>query len=475
MGHTEKMHPFNLLVIDNCNKIKHYLYVCFHNRELEDNMLNNKHWIITANMGLGHLRAIYPFIDLALDKILLLGEDYTGSKREKYLWKTLQKSYEFLSRTQQIPLIGPYLFSVLEKLQNISPFYPYRDQSQPSLQVKYLDSLIKKGLGKSMFEHVSTFNTAIITSFYAAAISAEKNTALPVYCIICDSDINRVWVSHNPTKSRIIYFAPCGHAMQRLKQYGVPQERIFLTGFPLPHELVGGEDISILKHDLSQRLKRLDVSGNFCYIHKNEIDYYLGDQNYSPQYRSPVTLTYAVGGAGAQADIAHHIIKSLSDKLSDGLIRLNLVAGVRQKVKDYFEFLLAKQGLHGCPNINIIYSPDVCKYFFMFNNALKDTDILWTKPSELSFYCALGLPIIAAPCIGPHEAYNLSWLKDVGAAVDQQDPRYCSEWIGDMLNSGIFAQRAWNGFLYARKAGTYKILQVLQTGELKKETHTLYK
>jgi hypothetical protein len=38
----------------------------------------------------------------------------------------------------------------------------------------------------------------------------------------------------------------------------------------------------------------------------------------------------------------------------------------------------------------------------------------------------------------------------------------------DMLKSGRLAEAAWAGFLKARKLGTYKILEVLQTGTMQR-------
>ena len=46
------------------------------------------------------------------------------------------------------------------------------------------------------------------------------------------------------------------------------------------------------------------------------------------------------------------------------------------------------------------------EYFNTFNETLRETDILWTKPSELSFYAGLGIPIIIAPTIGSLEDFN---------------------------------------------------------------------
>ena len=44
--------------------------------------------------------------------------------------------------------------------------------------------------------------------------------------------------------------------------------------------------------------------------------------------------------------------------------------------------------------MRVLIAPDKPSYFNQFNRWLRDTDILWTKPSELVFYCALGIPIL---------------------------------------------------------------------------------
>jgi len=429
--------------------------------------MEDKAWIVSANMGLGHQRATYPLSDIAYDGIQLFGENEMSDRKEKALWKIFQDSYETLSRTKQIPVVGPYLFSMLEKLQNISPYYPMRDQSKPSLQVKSLYYFIRRGMGRGITKKLSDKNLPVITSFYAAAIAAEMFTDLPVYCIICDADINRVWVAEKPEKSRIVYLAPCGMAVRRLREYGVPDERIFLTGFPLPKENIG-PNMSILRHDLAKRLIRLDVTKRFRIVHGVEVKHYLGDYWDPEGEPSPLTLTYATGGAGAQAEQVEGLLKSLGKDIKEGKIRVNLVAAHRKDVYGYYKKLVKAEGLVTSPYVKILYNPDKYTYFKEFNQLLRTTDILWTKPSELSFYCALGIPIIIAPPIGPHEVQNLRWLRDLGAGLHQSDPRYCAEWIRDYLYDGKLALSAWDGFLYARKLGTYRILEVLETGKMER-------
>ena len=77
--------------------------------------MDMKAWIVSANMGLGHQRATYPLRNMAHHGVLLFGEDEVATKKKKRQWTIFRNTYETLSRTSQIPLIGPYLFSLLEK------------------------------------------------------------------------------------------------------------------------------------------------------------------------------------------------------------------------------------------------------------------------------------------------------------------------------------------------------------------------
>ena len=434
------------------------------------NDLNNKAWVVSADMGYGHQRAVYPLRDIAEGGIITVGSSEAVSKAEQKLWKRLLNAYEFFSRAKGIPVVGPPFFSMLDSLMRIPSFYPMRNLSSSTFQVNLLESLIEKGLGKGMLEKISTKNLPVITSFYASAIAADKKGFNKVYCIICDADINRVWVAKDPWESRVEYFAPCGKVAQRLRAYGVPDERIHLTGFPLPLELLGDEDLSVLKKDLAQRLFYLDPKGKFWTRHGMNVEYFLGKENCVSRNDRKLTITYAVGGAGAQKEIGEKIAKSLKDKLRANEIKLILVAGIRKEVNDFFESVKNEIDPDG-NSIQIIYSESLHDYFDMFNKALHETDILWTKPSELSFYSALGIPIIMSPIIGSQEKFNRKWLREIQAALKQETPDYTDQWLYDLLNRGTLAESAWDGFLKARKLGTFKIKQVLEKGYLDKETH----
>lgn len=431
-----------------------------------------KAWIVTADMGYGHQRAVYPLKEIAEDKILTVGSNPQASKKEKKLWKRVLRAYEFLSRAKGVPIIGNPIFNLLDSLLRIPSSYPIRDLSNSTFQVDFLRSSIKKGLCADMLDVVSTKPFPIVTSFYASAIAADMYSNGDIFCIICDADINRAWVAKEPWESKITYFAPCGKAAQRLKAYGVPDERIFITGFPLPLELTGDESLSVLKNNLKKRLLKLDPKSIFMQRHGENVKYYLGNYNDAGNEKLKLTITYAVGGAGAQKEIGGKIAFSLKEKILKNQVKLILVAGTKHLVRDYF-LSIKNEITQDISQIEVVYEETLDNYFKRFNEKLSETDILWTKPSELSFYSALGIPIIMASPIGSQERFNAKWLFEIQAGIKQENPDYTNQWLFEMLNKGRFAEAAWSGFLKARKRGTHKIIQYISTGKINPDSSSV--
>jgi hypothetical protein len=431
-----------------------------------------KAWVVTVDMGLGHQRATYPLRQLAEGGIITVGGTMTSDPEEKKMWDRMRKTYEFLSRVRTVPLIGKPLFGMLDALQSIPQFYPVRDMSSPSVQVKLLNSFVDRGLCRGMLETIKTKPLPLVTSYPAPALAADNAKYGRVYCIICDAEISRAWVAIDPRKSRIHYLAPCGRAVMRLKSYGVPDERIFLTGFPFPQEILGDHNLNLLRADAAQRLFYLDPNERFWPLHGRNVVHFLGKGNCRFKKERTLTITFAVGGAGAQREIGFQIVKSLHDKIRKGEIAVNLIAGVREEIKNYFDNI-KRELLPRARNVRVIYSPDKEGYFRQFSEVIRTTDLLWTKPSELSFYCGLGIPIIIAPPIGAQELFNRHWLLEIQGGIPQEDPEYTDEWLLDLLREGRLAESAWDGFLKARKYGTYKIQEILETGTMSRETSPL--
>jgi len=427
---------------------------------------NIKAHIITVDMGYGHQRASFPLREIAYRNQIVNANTYKGiPKEDKKTWHDSRKAYEFISRFKKVPVLGDLAFDVFDHLQSIPDFYPRRDLSEPSIQLKSIYALIKRRQwGKHLIDKLAKNPLPIVTTFLIPAFMAEIfKYPGEIYCLGTDTDLSRAWAPLHPTRSKIKYFAPNYRTEERLKLYGVNDHNIFITGFPLPDELVGGEKETALRKILGKRLYNLDPKKVYLKRYRETICRHIGEKNYPDSQMHPLTITFAVGGAGAQRELGIRIIKSLKEQIKTKQLRIILVAGTHPDVNHYFKSEVINLGLRSALNkqIKIVFERKKQDYFEAFNKALKQTDILWTKPSELSFYTALGLPIIMSEPIGSQEKFNQKWLKALGSGIDQENPDYTNEWLFDWLNSGWFAEAAMQGFLEASTSGISNIKKVL--------------
>lgn len=432
-------------------------------------------YVVTVDMGYGHQRAVYPLSDIAACPIgwdggkrgSITANNYPGiPASDKRIWDGGRSLYERISRMKHVPLVGPLIFGVMDYIQRIQPFYPHRDLRKATLQLKQTYGLVKKGWGKHLIDELNKKPLPLVTSFFTTAFFAQEHGYKgEIYCICTDTDVSRTWVDLEPEKTRITYLAPNPRVKERLQLYGVPKEKIILTGFPLPKENIG-DDGTILKEALGKRLSHLDPKRHYRNKYQDTLNRYLGIPFSTVEDSGPLTITFAVGGAGAQREIGATILQSLHEHIRSGRIRLNLVAGSRNDVYTYYVDRLKQLKLEEQlgTGVRIIYHEQKNEYFKLFNNELNTTDILWTKPSELSFYAGLGLPIIMAPAVGSQEDYNRAWLLAIGAGIDQEDPRYANEWLFDWLESGWLAEAAMEGFMDAPSAGAYRVERVVFEG-----------
>jgi hypothetical protein len=408
-------------------------------------------------MGYGHQRAAYPFRDIANEGIITANTGAMVDPGERKRWMTLQSLYEGVSRLNRVPVIGPWIWRAYDRFQAISPHYPFRDLSKPTFGSMRLDRLMRLGFGSTLVEHTrKREDLPLLTTFFAIALAADYHGRKDVFCVVTDSDVNRIWAAKEPAKSRIHYLAPTPLNRQRLMQYGVPAECIYLTGFPLPQENVG-----TVAEDLRRRIAVLDARGAFRHGYGRMVDAELGPVPATGA--RPMSITYAVGGAGAQAEQARDILQSLSGALREGRMRLNLVAGVRREVEQYFRRIIGELGLETelGRSIHLLLAPTKDEYFAQFNRLLRETDVLWTKPSELCFYPALGIPLVMSAPLGAHEERNLETVLRVGAGQREQNPRAAVEWLTDWANNGLLALNAFQGYFHMPRMGTENIKRLL--------------
>lgn len=413
-------------------------------------------------MGYGHQRTAFPLKFLAENQVININ-DYEGIPlKDRQIWESIRKGYEFTSNFKRVPVLGDISFFMMDRFQKILTFYPRRDLSEPNAQLKQTIATIKSGWGRALIEKLKKNPLPLICSFFTPAYMAEYfNYPGEIFCIVCDADVSRTWAPFNPETSKIKYLAPTERVVERLRLYGVKSQNILFTGFPLPKELIGTENMEILKEDLKFRLLNLDPKKRYFEKYKISVDAYLGKLPESPDH--PLTILFSIGGAGAQKEIAFKIIKSLFDEIKSGRLRVILSAGIKEEVKNYFEEKIKKSALKDRlgRNIEILYCQSVEDYFKKFNEKLRKTDILWTKPSELSFYAALGIPIIIAPTIGSQEEFNMRWLLKSGFGIFQENPNFANQWFFDWLRQGYLAEAAMQGFIEGEKLGTFRIQRII--------------
>ena len=427
--------------------------------------MNKKAWLISVNMGYGHQRTAFALRDLAFGGKNINANDYENIlKADRNTWEATRKGYEAVSSFKRFPLIGNFVFSIMDYFQRILSFYPKRNLSSPNFQLKQNFNLIKKGWGRDLIEKLKSQSPKLsfISTFFTPAFAAEYfNYPGEIFCVVCDADISRAWAPLEPSKSRIKYFAPTERVVERLKLYGVKPANIFFTGYPLPEENIGGQDMEILKEDLKFRLLNLDPQKKYFFKYKGLIKEKLGDLPEKSDH--PLTLMFAVGGAGAQKEIPIKILKKLSGRIKNREIKIILVAGIKEKIRNGFIKNVHNLKLEKFLNkgIDIIFEKKIEDYFEKFNQALRKTDILWTKPSELSFYSALGLPIIIAPTIGSQEDFNKRWLLKSGFGISQENPDYLEDWLFDWISRGYLAEAAMQAFVKGEQLGVSKIKKII--------------
>jgi hypothetical protein len=418
--------------------------------------------VVAVEMGYGHVRAGRALADACGVPVVHADRAPVADAADRARWRRTRLAYEATSRISQLPVVGAPLRWVLDELTDIPHLHPFRDLSAPTRGARALDALVRRGLGQGLVEELRRTGRPLLTTFFAPAILADRAGLSGVYCVVTDSDVNRAWAPVDAKATRIRYLVPTHRAGRRLEAYGVPPAQITFTGFPLPHELVGGAGLAPLLANLRGRLVRLDPTGAFRREQGDLLAHVLGALPAEEERRSPL-LTFAVGGAGAQAGLARQFLPSLRPALLGGRLRVALVAGVRVDVRDALAEAIAGAGLAGAvgETVEVLFEPELDAYLSAMNRLLARTDVLWTKPSELCFYAALGIPLVLAPPVGAHERINRRWVRESGAGFKQRDARCASDWLSDLLVDGSLAAAAWAGFTRLPRFGTYRILEAL--------------
>jgi len=426
-------------------------------------------YITTCLMGYGHLRAADNVAGLGRGQLIRVDRPPFASPSDAWILNAVQRLYHGVSRTAETRL--RFLFRIMEKVEDIP-----EDSRRASLEYSRLAHfLLRMGVGGGLRR---LGGSPRLHTFFLPGLACVYNRYPGKnYQLLCDADFHRVWAPIKPNEGDVTYLAPTEAGADRLLSYGVERERILVTGFPLPLANTGDRGLSVLQSDLRARLTRL-----------------------APRSDSPLRLVFALSGAGCYLKVLSAVIRELLPRLRDGRLALTVAVGDNLKAKKAVErwagyhnaecrlpnadcpteeerrkltvcsgrlSLIRPSTLpfgnrHSAFGISILYSPDLLQAFSLFNQALRESDLLITKPGELVFYAALGIPQILLPPIGKHEVKNRAYLMKNGAAEDFPGPVSLATWLAARRADGTWLRAAESAFARLPKLGTFEINDLIR-------------
>ncbi len=397
----------------------------------------SEYLITSALMGFGHLRAAHNISGVSGAPILRVDRKPLVGGIDRFVWEGSQRIHTYASRDAESK--NRLLYNWFEGLMSIDG-----DRKPPSLTgsrfVQFLGGL---GVGKRFLGSLNHDYPPLLHTFYLPAmISVYNRYRGKNYLLLCDTDFHRVWVPVNPKEPNLTYMVPIARSADRLMSYGVEADRIFVTGFPLPLVNTGSEDLSTLDSDFEVRRRRL-----------------AGDSTL------PLTIVFPFSGAGAYSNVLAELVKTLLDHIREGRIRLIVSCGDNEHALGNAENLFVNYGLEECEYTEIIFDRNLFRSFDRFNLALKSTDVIITKPSEMVFYAALGIPMLFLPPIGAHEAGNRNYLIENRCAVDMPAIGDLPRWLDENRRSGRLLELAETAHRVLPKSGSFDVDRLVKGSE----------
>jgi hypothetical protein len=113
--------------------------------------------------------------------------------------------------------------------------------------------------------------------------------------------------------------------------------------------------------------------------------------------------------------------------------------------------------------VEVVHSADFWDYYRQFNRLLADTDVLWTKPSEMVFYAALGLPLVLDDPVGHHEWHNRRWIVSAAVGTPRPELGRVGGWLADRFEDGSFITLARTAERALPRTGCERIAAVLRS------------
>lgn len=223
----------------------------------------------------------------------------------------------------------------------------------------------------------------------------------------------------------------------------MPEEAICEVGHYIDHELVFN-----LEADCKKRLRRIE---------NNE----------------PKRILLTIGGAGAQRELFGQIIKKLLPEVKKKRVVLlinvgdyksvweNLVLDIpeliilaEQHFDDWEETQSIAEQLDGTlEGVHVFYHEDIFAAVYATNLLMRRTDLMITKPSELSFY---PVPKLLIKRVGGHEAWGAIRSAEIGdGTIECGTSDYAIQMLEMILSEKTVMRKFSEHILEAHKNGVY--------------------
>ncbi len=392
-----------------------------------------KYIITTALMGFGHLRAAHNISSLSGAPVIRVDRDPYVKRVDKLVWSAAQHVHTYASRDAESR--NRIVYNWFESAMRI----PGDHQSPSMTGSRFIFLLEKLGMGKAFLRAFDGRSPALLHTFYLEAmLSVYRGYPGRNYLLLCDTDFHRVWAPVDPVNRKIEYMVPMTKSADRLVSYGVPANRIHVTGFPLPPACTGTRNLMTLQSNFEIRRRRLSRNSTV-----------------------PLTVMFPFSGAGAYSNVLADLVKTLLDRIRVGRIRLIVSCGDNEAAYGNAENLFVNYGLDECEYAEIMYDRNLFDSFDRFNEALKSVDLMITKPGEIIFYAALGIPMVFLPPIGAHEAANRDYLLGNKCAVEMGAVSDFARWLEESRRSERLLTLAEMGYRNLPKTGTFEVDEIV--------------
>ncbi|MBE5961406.1 MAG: hypothetical protein E7256_08470 [Lachnospiraceae bacterium] len=223
----------------------------------------------------------------------------------------------------------------------------------------------------------------------------------------------------------------------------MPKEAIQYAGHYVDHELV-----SNIEHDCMLRVKR-------------------------QQEKKPMRFLLTIGGAGAQKEIFAAIIKELLPFIKKRQAALYVNVGdyknVWEELKSEIKALekatihfddwketcqFAADAIQGeVTGIHVFYHADIFQAVYTTNLLMRSTDVLVTKPSELSFY---PIPKLFIKRVGGHERWGAIHSSEIGdGTLECRDIPHTLQMLHLFLEDRYLLESMCDNILQNKQMGIY--------------------